>query len=273
MDSILKRIERYKRTEIENSKLRRPLGILEREARTLAPPRGFIAAIERRLDQGETALITEIKRQSPSKGLIRVNFAPPELARAYCAGGATCLSVVTDGPSFGGMPEHLAEARGAAALPALRKDFIFDPYQVVEARALGADAILIILAAVDDYVAKDCEEAARALQMDVLIEIHNEAELERASRLHSRLIGINNRDLQTFETTLTTTERLAPRLPAGCVPVSESGIESSADLDRLRKVGVSTFLVGESLLRQPDVESATRSLRIGRSYIHENKGF
>jgi indole-3-glycerol phosphate synthase len=265
MDSILKKIEHYKRTEIENSKLRRPLGVLEREAKTLAPPRGFIAAIERSLHQGEVALITEIKRQSPSKGLIRADFDPPALARAYCAGGATCLSVVTDRPSFGGMPEHLAEARNAAPLPALRKDFIFDPYQVVEARTLGADAILLILAAIDDYVAKDSEEVARALQMDVLIEIHNEAELERALRLQSRLVGINNRDLQSFETTLTTTERLAPRLPAGRIVVSESGIESSADLDRLRKVGVSTFLVGESLLRKPNIESATKSLRVGLS--------
>lgn len=256
--NVLDHIIAYKREEVAARKGARPQASIEAEARAQSAPRGFRLALESVRDR--PALIAEIKKASPSKGLIRADFDPPALARAYEAGGAACLSILTDAPSFQGCEDYLTAARAACALPVLRKEFMIDPWQVAESRAMGADAILIIMAAVDDARAWDLHQAAQAFAMDALVEVHDEAEMERAQALSPTLVGVNNRSLATFITDLATTERLAALAPRNALLVSESGIFTRADIARLHTGGARAFLVGESLMRQDDVEAATKSL-------------
>jgi indole-3-glycerol phosphate synthase len=260
MSTILGKIAAYKREEIAKAKLAMPLAAVEEEARGAPPVRPFGETLGACVDEGRHGLIAEIKKASPSRGLIREDFAPASLAMAYAAGGAACLSVLTDGPSFQGDPRYLIEARDVCALPVLRKDFMLDPYQVPQSRALGADCILIIMAAVDDFLAMELAGAANNWDMDVLVEVHDEEELDRALSLPTTLIGINNRNLKTFETSLDVTRRLIPRVPRGHLIVSESGIFTHADITAMSEAGAHAFLVGESLMRQPDVTAATRRL-------------
>jgi len=260
MTDTLERICADKRQHVARRQAQRSLAVMEAAAERATAPRGFSQSLAQAMDEGRYGLIAEIKKASPSKGLIRADFNPADLARAYSEGGAACLSVLTDEPYFQGRDDYLLSAREAVELPVLRKDFMLDPYQIFESRALGADAILLIMAALSDSEAAELHEIATGLGMDALVEVHNEAELERAQRLSARLIGINNRNLKTLAVDLKTAERLAPLVDRGRLVVAESGLSSPADLARMARIGVSTFLIGESLMREADVAAATRRL-------------
>ncbi len=260
MSDILEKIAAYKRQEVADRKLVTPMVGLEQAAWAASPPRGFRARLEAAHRPGRLGLIAEIKKASPSKGVIRADFDPPALAKAYETGGATCLSILTDGPSFQGDDAFLTQARAATALPCIRKEFLVDAWQVTESRALGADAILVILAMVDDALAHALMSEAARLGMDALVEVHDAAEMARAQSLGARLVGVNNRDLRTFKIDLANTENLASLAPPGALLVTESGIFTQVDVSRLEASGAKAMLVGESLMRQADVASATRSL-------------
>ncbi len=260
MTDVLERIAAYKRDEVAQRMAARSQSQIDAAALAADPPRGFRAALERTATTGRPALIAEIKKASPSKGLIRADFDPPALARAYERGGATCLSVLTDGPSFQGDDANLVQARAATALPCLRKEFLVHPWQVAESRALGADAVLVILAMVDDALAADLMAEAARFGMDTLVETHDEAEMNRAAALGATLIGVNNRSLRTFEVDLATTERLAKLAPPEALLVAESGLFTPAEVARVTACGARAILVGESLMRQPDVTAATQAL-------------
>ncbi len=261
--NALESILAYKRDEVAALRRARSAASLEGDAQAATPPRGFRAALAAAAAAGRVGLIAEVKKASPSRGVIRTDFDPEAIARAYAAGGATCLSVLPDAPSFKGAPQYLTLARGVCALPVLRKDFLIDPIQVVEARALGADAVLIILAAVDDALAADLAAESLRLGMDALVEVHDVAEMQRAARLGADLIGINNRDLTRFEVDLGATGTLARLAPGAALLVSESGISTASDIAEVVAAGASAVLVGESLMRRPDVERATRDLLAG----------